>query len=226
MTTFLQTAPSLASGDCLSRDEFLRRWEAMPDTKFAELIGGVVFMPSPVGQDHGTTDFRIGTLLGTYEVETDGVDGGTNCTWLMLQDAPHADIFLRINEDCGGHSRIQGNFFHGAPELVVEVIGSSASFDLHQKLALYELGGVDEYFVILIWEREVRWFERESGRLEAHEIPTDGIIRSKKFPGLWLDTTAILDGEKRKAMTVLKQGLVSAEHAEFVKALAARRTSK
>jgi hypothetical protein len=29
-------------------DEFLSRWERMPDVKFAEFIDGVVYMPSPV----------------------------------------------------------------------------------------------------------------------------------------------------------------------------------
>jgi len=32
--------PPLRDGDRLTREEFLRRWEAMPDVKRAELIGG------------------------------------------------------------------------------------------------------------------------------------------------------------------------------------------
>ena len=34
----------LHDGDRLTRDEFLRRWEAMPNLKHAELIDGVVYM--------------------------------------------------------------------------------------------------------------------------------------------------------------------------------------
>ena len=40
--------PPLHDGDRLTSDEFIRRWEAMPDLKHAELIDGIVQMPSPV----------------------------------------------------------------------------------------------------------------------------------------------------------------------------------
>lgn len=41
-------SPLLRGGEILTRDEFERRYDAMPDLKKAELIGGVVHMPSPV----------------------------------------------------------------------------------------------------------------------------------------------------------------------------------
>jgi hypothetical protein len=34
--------PPLREGDRLTRNEFLRRWEAMPELKRAELINGIV----------------------------------------------------------------------------------------------------------------------------------------------------------------------------------------
>ena len=40
-------ANSLENGDRLTRGEFERRYEARPDIKKAELIEGVVHMPSP-----------------------------------------------------------------------------------------------------------------------------------------------------------------------------------
>jgi len=42
------TVPPLEPGDRLSRSEFERRYAAMPQLKKAELIEGVVYMPSPV----------------------------------------------------------------------------------------------------------------------------------------------------------------------------------
>jgi hypothetical protein len=39
--------PPLENGDRLTRREFERRYNAMPDVKKAELIEGVVYMPSP-----------------------------------------------------------------------------------------------------------------------------------------------------------------------------------
>ena len=40
--------PPLESGDRLTRHEFERRYQARPEIKKAELIEGVVYMPSPV----------------------------------------------------------------------------------------------------------------------------------------------------------------------------------
>ncbi|MFO0926368.1 MAG: hypothetical protein U0736_04925 [Gemmataceae bacterium] len=47
MPTLSRIVPPLLAGDHLSRAEFLRRWDALPDLKRAELIGGVVYMRRP-----------------------------------------------------------------------------------------------------------------------------------------------------------------------------------
>jgi hypothetical protein len=48
-----ERVPPLAAGDNLTREEFMRRWAAQPRIKLAELIDGVVYMPSPVSVEHG-----------------------------------------------------------------------------------------------------------------------------------------------------------------------------
>src|SRR5687767_3807380 len=59
--------PPLNSGDHLSRAEFERRYQAHPEIKKAELIEGVVYLPSPVRHDqHGHPHFNIITWLGLY----------------------------------------------------------------------------------------------------------------------------------------------------------------
>jgi hypothetical protein len=57
--------PPLEPGDHLTRVEFERRYEAMPDLKKAELIEGVVYMPSPVRRT--STAARISTSLPGWE---------------------------------------------------------------------------------------------------------------------------------------------------------------
>ena len=42
---------TLITGERMDSAEFLRRWDALPDVKNAELIEGVVFVPSPVSLD-------------------------------------------------------------------------------------------------------------------------------------------------------------------------------
>lgn len=64
------SSPALAplrEGDRLNTGEFLRRWEAMPGLKYAELMNGAVFcIPSPVGMLHGSVHFDLGSWAGAY----------------------------------------------------------------------------------------------------------------------------------------------------------------
>jgi len=48
----------------------------------------------------------------------------------------------------------------------------------------------------------------------------NGVIRSRVFPGLWLDVRALLAGDEDKVSRVLEKGIKNAEHAAFVKRLA------
>src|SRR5437763_9042334 len=99
--------PPLESGDRLSREEFERRYEAMPDLKKAELIEGVVYVPPPVSADHGRFDSIFNTLLGLYAMSTPGVISETNTTVrLGRKGEPQPDGHLRIDPQCGGKMRV------------------------------------------------------------------------------------------------------------------------
>ncbi len=74
--------PALCDGDRLTRDEFMQRWEAMSDLKFAELLDGVVQMASPVSNSHGFFHTRITVWVGQYMDATPGCEGGVESTWL------------------------------------------------------------------------------------------------------------------------------------------------
>lgn len=50
-------------------------------------------------------------------------------------------------------------------------------------------------------------------------VTNDIIIRSEVFPGLWLATDAVWQGNLRKMLAVLQEGIASAEHADFVNSL-------
>ena len=53
------TPPGLITGERMDLEEFLRRWEELPYLKNAELIDGVVYVPSPVSREHGSLDLLI-----------------------------------------------------------------------------------------------------------------------------------------------------------------------
>ncbi|HLJ95477.1 MAG TPA: hypothetical protein VKU02_20035 [Gemmataceae bacterium] len=61
MSAIAPNLESLVAGDKLSREEFLRCWEAMPPLEWAELIGEIVYMPSALSRNHGSTDTRAVT---------------------------------------------------------------------------------------------------------------------------------------------------------------------
>jgi Uma2 family endonuclease len=224
MATVEQQVPPLVAGERLTRDEFLRRWEAMPHVKRAELIEAVVYIPSPVSFEHGDSDFHVSAWLGTYEAHTPGCRGSSSATWLMDESsAPQPDDSLRILPEYGGQSRREGKYVAGAPEFLAEISLSSAEYDLHQKKDVYEQNGVQEYMVVLVEEQEVRWHRLIDGGFQLVPQPADGIYRSAVFPGLWLDAAALLSGDLARVLAVLQQGLQTPEHQQFVERLAAQR---
>jgi Uma2 family endonuclease len=136
--------PPLHQGDKLSREEFLRRWEANPEIRNAELIGGMVFTSSRVTVEHGEMDAQAGAWLGYYSAYTRGTASGFRTTTFLQDDTLQPDINLRILADHGGGSWVEERFLHGAPELLVEICASSAAYDLHVKRDLYEAARVPE----------------------------------------------------------------------------------
>jgi Uma2 family endonuclease len=211
--------PLLENGDRLTRAEFERRYHAMPNLKKAELIEGVVFMPSPVRYErHSHPHTRLVTWLGIYETDTPGVEAGDNGSIrLDLDNEPQPDAFLIIRPERGGQVRIsEDDYIEGAPELVAEVAASSVSYDLGKKFDVYRRNGVLEYVVWRVLDRQVDWFVNRGGRFEPMLPAADGILRSSVFPGLWLDPAALVGGDKATVKAILEQGMNSPEHADFV----------
>jgi hypothetical protein len=77
LTAIEQRIPPLVAGDKLTRAEFLRRWEAHPEIKNAELIGAIVYISSPVSAEHGDMDGDVGGWLFTYRMATPGTAAAT-----------------------------------------------------------------------------------------------------------------------------------------------------
>jgi Uma2 family endonuclease len=217
--------PPLENGAHLSAREFLRRYEAMPEVKKAELINGIVYMGSPVRLDqHGEPDNLVQTWLGTYCIATPGVKAATNSTTrLGPDDVPQPDGLLRIVPECGGQARLDPKgYLQGAPELAVEVAASSASIDVREKLASYRRAGVQEYLVWRTEDEAVDWWVLEEDEYRPLPAGSDGTLRSRVFAGLWLDARALLAGDGAKLMAKLEEGLASPEHAAFVAELQKR----
>ena len=210
--------PPLENGAHLSAHEFLRRYEAMPEVKKAELISGIVYMGSPVRIDqHGEPDGLIQGWLCNYCIATPGVKHAINSTTrLGPDDVPQPDGLLRISPECGGQARVDAKgYLDGAPELAVEIAASTASLDLREKLVSYRRARVQEYLVWRTEDEAVNWWELAEDEFRPLAAAADGVLRSNIFPDLWLDTQALLAGDGPKLMAKLQEGLQSAEHAAF-----------
>ena len=216
--------PPLIPGDFLSREEFLRRWEAMPGLKHAALIKGVVYMPAPLGRDHGRIDTRVITWAGVYHAATPVCDVANNATWLIRDDsAPQPDVAVWLLPEFGGRAGTQGQLAAGVPEFVAETCVSSTSYDLHQKLDLYREAGVPEYLAVLVREQEIRWHVLEGAEYRLLPAGEDGVWRSRVLPGLWLHGEALISGDTARLLAVLQEGIRSPEHLAFLARLTGQR---
>ena len=211
--------PPLRQGDILTRAEFERRYEAMPELKKAELIEGVVHMPAAVRwRHHGSPHVILTTWLGIYCAATPGTDVGDNSSIrLDMQNEPQPDATMIIEPACGGQARITpDDYVEFAPELIAEVSASTASIDLKTKPQVYLRNGVREYLVWRVVNKAIDWFVLRQGQYQPLQPDAAGVLRSEVFPGLWLDAAALVQRDRVKVHAVLQQGLATPEHAAFV----------
>jgi hypothetical protein len=90
--------PELRAGDVLTRDEFERRWHAMPHLKKAELLEGVVYMPSAGRYDqHGRPHALLAGWLSAYDRATPGAHYCIESSVrLDVDNMPQPDLVLRM----------------------------------------------------------------------------------------------------------------------------------
>lgn len=202
--------PPLENGDRLTRDEFERRYDAMPKKLKAELIEGIVYMASPVRiTRHGIPHGRVMLWLGTYVAATPGVDFADNSTVrLDVNNEPQPVAVLFVKEEFGGNSYFStDDYLEGAPELVVEIASSSVSFDTVEKKETYRRNGVREYIIWRVDDRAIDWFALEEGEYVKLDPNADGVIESRFFTGLWLNVNAMLDGDLSIVLETLRTGI-------------------
>jgi len=210
--------PPLRDGERLDQPTFHQRYEAMPPGTRAELIGGVVYMPSPLKASHGKIHGELMAWLKGYKARTPGTRVFDNATTILgAEGEPQPDASLCLLPECGGQTHIdEQDYLRGAPELVAEVSHSSEDIDLGQKLLDYQQAGVREYLVVLLRRQQVRWFVRRGTEFMDLLPGPDGFFRSEVFPGLWLDPQALMKTDTLRLLEILNQGLATPEHAAFV----------
>jgi hypothetical protein len=205
---FRSHTPPLESGDVLDAAEYWRRYGAAPEKVKAERINRKVYIMSPLrAVHHGNPHFLLAQWIGHYAMHHPTLVGSDNATVRLNADNdPQPDLcLLRIN----GQTHFDNDgYIIGAPEMIVEIAGSSASYDFTEKRDVYEAAGVGEYLVFETIEGRIAWWRSETGRF-AEILPEDGIYKSVLFPGLWLDAEALRSANPLKLIQTLQQGIES-----------------
>ncbi|MCS7032068.1 MAG: Uma2 family endonuclease [Gloeomargarita sp. SKYG116] len=122
---------------------------------------------------------------------------------------PDAVLFIPSRQATIGSE----DFIEGAPELIVEIAASIAAIDLHKKSKS-----------MLANQFRSIWFGEPSiNKLTSSfwflVIINSTNLKSKVFPGLWLDFSALLQGNLSQVLSVLQRALGSAEYQDFVRSL-------
>ena len=221
MSSVITTTPPLVDGERLSREEFHRRYLAMPHVKKAELIDGVVHMPSPLRNSaHALPDQDLAGWIAHYRWQTPGLRGGSNGTIRFQGDNElQPDAMLMIERSHGGQAMLDADdYITGGPELVAEVSASSASKDRNKRKRVFLTNGVREYVMVRTEQDAVDWFVLRDGKYEALPLK-EGVFESEVFPGLWLDPAALVHGNGTAVLATLQRGIASPEHEAFVEKL-------
>src|SRR5208283_4440606 len=173
-------ATPLVAGQRLDQATFHERYEQMPAGVRAELINGVVDMPSPVGLEHARAMVPVLVWLSYYQEHTPGVDVLDNASTILdVKGEPQPDAQLRILPECGGQTQPDRRCVRGVPELIVEVSQATRYTDLGPKFDEYERAGVLEYIIRALDPDQLLWYVLRDGKLVELPADSDGLYRSR-----------------------------------------------
>ena len=175
-------------------------------------------MPSPVSQRrHGDrTQASIGWLFH-YRARTPGASSGDNSTVrLDLNNSPSPTRAFH-QPAYGGQVKLdEEGYIVGAPDSLPRSPPAlpATTFTISSGLTSATVSASTSSGASSI-VRSIGSFCVTAASRNSH-LEEDGTLRSTVFPGLWLDPSASLDEDFDRLLDVLRSGLDSAEHAEFV----------
>jgi len=178
----------------LSRVEVMERMSAAdffrdaPEDRKAELIDGLMIMPSPPLVIHERLQGFLFRLLGGFveERELGEVFGSRTAVELELFYAPEPDIFFVSQERL---HIIGEKGVLGAPDFVIEILSAStAQNDRGSKFHAYERAGVREYWLIDPYgPAGTEFYRLLNGRFHPLAPDAEGRLTSATIPGFWID---------------------------------------
>ncbi|HEV3459639.1 MAG TPA: Uma2 family endonuclease [Thermoanaerobaculia bacterium] len=172
-------APALGLGPYRLRD-----YDRLPDQPRRELVFGRLYVtPSPFAPHQVVSDVleahfdRIASAAGGFRFHAP----------FDVVLADHSVVQPDVMYLSATRLEIVGNRVEGPPDLVVEILSpGTARMDRGQKLDLYAIYGVREYWLVSLGRRQVEFLVNQAGHFAA--APSDaGTYRSVVVPEVHLD---------------------------------------
>ena len=195
----MQVLTRVEVAERMSSGEFLRY---APEDQKAELIDGVMIVPSPALDAHERLQIFLVRLLGEYAEQHDlGEIRGSRTAVVLAEGQVFEPDILFVARERSGLIEERGVF--GAPDLVIEILSAStAPYDRGPKLRAYEQAGVPEVWLIdPHGPLGTEFFQRRAGRLEPVMPDTQGVIRSSGLPGFALPVAWLWPAERFPSIT-------------------------
>lgn len=204
----LQTLSRVEVVERMTAKDFFRR---APEDRKAELIDGVMIMPSPPTDRHERLVGFLFTLIRMHCEDHDlgEVRGSRTAVELAEDQAPEPDV-LFVTKERADIITDQGVF--GAPDLVIEVLSvSTATYDRGSKFRAYEHAGVRELWLIDPYGPAGTEFYQRAGETLKPVMPgPDNTLVSLVMPGFQLNITWLWPQEKfvavREALQTMGDG--------------------
>lgn len=169
----------------LTYEEFLA-W--CDEDTWAEWVDGEVIVLTPASDKHQDLVRFLVQVLGIYvEMKDLGVVRPAPFQMKTGPELPgrEPDILFIAREHL---DRLKETHLDGPADLVIEIVSSESRLrDRGEKFAEYEIGGVQEYWLIDPEERRADFYRLgEDGRYRIVDLEPEGIYRSQIIPDFWL----------------------------------------
>ena len=189
----------------LSAEESHARYLKSGNFRKVQLINGMMRMPSPVRfEAHDEPNNVMITLIVNYSAKMAGVRSIGSATLKLDSRNNIQPEFELLRED--GSSTIENDYIVGPVELVGEISESSIRGYTTSKFEAYRAIGSKEYMIWKTVLNEIVLYKLVYVNYEEI-VPVDGTLKSQQFPGLHIDTEALITNSHQRAMERLNSVL-------------------
>ena len=205
----IREIPPLENGDQLTLQEFMRRYEAMPESieqssSKESYLWARLFAHTHHGRPHGW----LGNIVTTYG-NADAIDFSDNST-VKLDPQQCATARLLHVLTVGARRTRQRSMTTvtstGLRILLPKLLPPRRASTCTPNLKAYQKNGVREYVVWRVIDEAVDWFVLENSQFQPLKADENGVYRSRAFPGLWLNVPALLRRDAEQLWATLDSG--------------------